>query len=78
MPPFNLIGNLFLQTITTGTTLILTDPRFNVEFEKSTSTYTLRIEDIQVFFLGYLDHKMTSRKFDLLPGIKKPISDMKI
>jgi hypothetical protein len=40
------------QTITTGTTLILTDPRFNVEFEKSTSTYTLRIEDIQV---GSLD-----------------------
>lgn len=33
--------------ITTGTTLILTDPRFNVDYEKSTSTYTLRIEDIQ-------------------------------
>ena len=30
-----------------GTTLILTDPRFNVELDKQTSTYTLRIEDIQ-------------------------------
>mgnify|MGYP001237461619 FL=1 len=30
-----------------GTTLILTDPRFNVDLDKSTSTYTLRIEDIQ-------------------------------
>jgi len=35
-------------TINTGTTLILTDPRFHVDFEKSTSSYTLRIEDIQV------------------------------
>jgi len=33
--------------ITSGTTLILTDPRFNVDLDKSTSTYTLRIEDIQ-------------------------------
>jgi hypothetical protein len=47
-----LVRYLIYQTITTGTTLILTDPRFNVEFEKSTSTYTLRIEDIQV---GSLD-----------------------
>merc|ERR1712241_735674 len=30
-----------------GTTLILTDPRFNIDLDKSTSTYTLRIEDIQ-------------------------------
>ncbi len=35
-------------TINTGTTLILTDPRFHVDFDKSTSSYTLRIEDIQV------------------------------
>ncbi len=35
-------------TITTGTTLILTDPRFNIDFDKTSSTYTLRIEDIQV------------------------------
>jgi hypothetical protein len=34
-------------TITTGTTLILTDPRFNVAFLKSSSTYRLRIEDVQ-------------------------------
>jgi neuronal growth regulator 1 len=33
--------------ITTGTTLILRDPRFNVEYEKQTSTYTLKIYDIQ-------------------------------
>ena len=33
--------------ITTGTTLILTDPRFHVDFDKDTSTYTLRINDIQ-------------------------------
>lgn len=33
--------------ITSGTTLILTDPRFNVDLDKQTSTYTLRIEDIQ-------------------------------
>merc|ERR1712141_291455 len=33
--------------ITSGTTMILTDPRFNVDLDKSTSTYTLRIEDIQ-------------------------------
>jgi len=33
--------------ITSGTTLILTDPRFNIDLDKSTSTYTLRIEDIQ-------------------------------
>ena len=25
----------------------MTDPRFNVDLDKSTSTYTLRIEDIQ-------------------------------
>lgn len=37
-------------TINTGTTLILTDPRFHVDFDKSTSTYTLKIEDIQVIF----------------------------
>ena len=30
-----------------GTTLILTDPRFNIDLDKSSSTYTLRIEDIQ-------------------------------
>ena len=33
--------------ITTGTTLILKDPRFNVEYDKQTSTYTLKIYDIQ-------------------------------
>lgn len=33
--------------ITTGTTLILTDPRFNIDFDKETSTYTLKINDIQ-------------------------------
>jgi len=33
--------------ITSGTTLILTDPRFNIDLDKSSSTYTLRIEDIQ-------------------------------
>merc|ERR1719507_3006744 len=33
--------------ITSGTTMILTDPRFNVDLDKSTSTYSLRIEDIQ-------------------------------
>jgi len=33
--------------ITTGTTLILKDPRFNVDFDKQTSTYTLRINDVQ-------------------------------
>jgi len=33
--------------ITTGTTLILTDPRFSVDFDKETSTYTLKINDIQ-------------------------------
>ena len=33
--------------ITTGTTLILTDPRFHIDLDKSTSTYTLRIDDIQ-------------------------------
>lgn len=44
-------------TINTGTTLILTDPRFHVDFDKSTSSYTLRIEDIQVRL------KMTLRLF---------------
>ncbi len=34
-------------TITTGTTLILRDPRFHISLDKSTSTYTLRLEDIQ-------------------------------
>lgn len=33
--------------ITTGTTLILTDPRFHIDFDKETSTYTLKIQDIQ-------------------------------
>jgi len=33
--------------ITTGTRLILTDPRFHVDHDDETSTYTLRIEDIQ-------------------------------
>merc|ERR1719330_1511994 len=33
--------------ITTGTRLILTDPRFNVELDKETSTFILRIRDIQ-------------------------------
>merc|ERR1712115_641535 len=33
--------------ITTGTTLILKDPRFNVNYDKDTSTYTLKIHDIQ-------------------------------
>jgi hypothetical protein len=28
--------------ITTGTTLILSDPRFHVDFDKETSTYTLK------------------------------------
>ena len=34
-------------SITSGTTMILRDPRFNVDLNKQTSTYTLRIEDIQ-------------------------------
>ena len=33
--------------ITMGTTLILKDPRFKVEYDKQTSTYTLKIYDIQ-------------------------------
>jgi len=33
--------------VTTGTTLILRDPRFHIDLDKSTSTYTLRISDIQ-------------------------------
>jgi len=33
--------------ITSGTTLILHDPRFNVELDKETSTYILRIRHIQ-------------------------------
>eukprot|EP00094_Tigriopus_californicus_P006788 TCALIF_06538-PA protein Name:"Similar to LAC Lachesin (Schistocerca americana)" AED:0.08 eAED:0.08 QI:0/0/0/0.5/1/1/2/0/345 len=33
--------------ITTGTTLILTDPRFHIDLDKDTSTYKLKIEDIQ-------------------------------
>merc|ERR1711971_1414138 len=33
--------------ITTGTRLILTDPRFNVELDKETSTFILTIRDIQ-------------------------------
>lgn len=34
-------------TITTGTTLILKDPRFHIKHVKETSTYTLRIRDVQ-------------------------------
>ena len=34
-------------SITSGTTMILRDPRFIVHLDKQTSTYTLRIEDIQ-------------------------------
>ncbi len=34
-------------TITTGTTLILTDPRFHIDYDAPTSSYTLRIQDIQ-------------------------------
>merc|ERR1712198_338977 len=34
-------------TVTVGTTLILKDPRFNIDLDKETSTYTLRISDIQ-------------------------------
>ena len=30
-----------------GTTLILNDPRFNIDLNKKDSTYTLKIEDIQ-------------------------------
>merc|ERR1719384_1124094 len=33
--------------ITSGTTLILTNERFNIDLDKETSTYTLRIRDIQ-------------------------------
>ena len=33
--------------ITTGTTMILKDPRFGIDFDESTSTYTLRIADVQ-------------------------------
>ncbi len=33
--------------ITSGTTLILHDPRFNIRLDKSTSTYSLLIKDIQ-------------------------------
>jgi len=34
-------------TVTVGNTLILKDPRFNIDLDKETSTYTLRISDIQ-------------------------------
>lgn len=34
-------------TLSTGTSLIIRDPRFNIDLDKSTSTYTLKIEDIQ-------------------------------
>merc|ERR1712012_705593 len=34
-------------TVTVGNTLILKDPRFNIDLDKDTSTYTLRISDIQ-------------------------------
>jgi len=34
-------------TVTVGTTLILKDPRFNIDLDKETSTYTLRISDVQ-------------------------------
>ena len=34
-------------TVTVGTTLILKDPRFHVDLDKTTSTYTLRISDVQ-------------------------------
>ena len=33
--------------ITSGTTLILTNERFNIDLDKSTSSYILRIRDIQ-------------------------------
>ena len=33
--------------ITSGTTLILTNERFNIDLDKATSTYKLRIRDIQ-------------------------------
>ena len=33
--------------ITSGTTLILTNERFNIDLDKATSTYILRIRDIQ-------------------------------
>ena len=33
--------------MTTGTTMILRDPRFGIDFDRSTSTYTLKIEDVQ-------------------------------
>ena len=33
--------------ITSGTTLILTNERFNIDLDKATSTYRLRIRDIQ-------------------------------
>ena len=46
-----------------GTTLILTDPRFNIDLEKSTSTYTLRIEDIQEFnFEQYIKQFQISKQ----------------
>ena len=34
-------------TITSGTTLILINERFNIDLDKTTSTYTLRIRDVQ-------------------------------
>ena len=34
-------------SITHGTSLILNDPRFNIDLDKRDSTYTLRIEEIQ-------------------------------
>lgn len=34
-------------TVTVGTTLILKDPRFHIDLDRTTSTYTLRISDVQ-------------------------------
>jgi len=34
-------------TVSTGTTMILPDPRFRITLDKGTSTYTLHIDDIQ-------------------------------
>lgn len=37
----------FWSNSCSGTTIILNDPRFMVDYEKDTSTYTLKIEEVQ-------------------------------
>ena len=39
--------SMIINIIFLGTSLILNDPRFNIDLDRKDSTYTLRIEDIQ-------------------------------